>query len=502
MEKFPKADNVDIMLLLEGTFPYVRGGVSSWVNQIIRGFPDIRFGAVFIGSKRDDYGELNYELPSNLVHLETCYLHGFDEKPLIKEMHGNREAFDAVRQLHATFQKPNPTLDDSLRNLNFFLDPVAGVDFQQFLHSRLSWQFISQLYQQRCNDPSFVDYFWTVRNMHSPIWQLAETAHNLIPARLYHAVSTGYAGFLGALLHYSNNQPLLLSEHGIYTKERRIDIFHSDWIQDNRNALQRDPTEISYYRDLWMRFFETLGRFCYGASSTIVSLYEGARIRQVDDGAAPERATVIPNGIDIARYAPLREAVHDTPPLVLTLLGRVVPIKDIKTFIRGLRIIANALPHVQGWVIGPEDEDPEYAAECRALAESLEIQDQVHFMGFKDPIDIFPETGLLVLSSVSEGLPLVILEAFAAGVPVVATDVGACRQLVMGYGAEDEAIGSAGGIMGINNPQALAAESLRLLNDPQQWKQARQAAITRVERFYTYQQMFDRYDELYKAGLA
>ena len=211
---------------------------------------------------------------------------------------------------------------------------------------------------------------------------------------------------------------------------------------------------------------------------------------------------MIPNGIDIARYAPLREAVHDTPPLVLTLLGRVVPIKDIKTFIRGLRIIANALPHVQGWVIGPEDEDPEYAAECRALAESLEIQDQVHFMGFKDPIDIFPGTGLLVLSSVSEGLPLVILEAFAAGIPVVATDVGACRQLIMGHGAKDEAIGSAGGIIGINNPQALAAEALRLLDDPQQWKQARQAAITRVERFYTYQQMFDRYDELYRAGLA
>lgn len=503
MSNFPKSERVDIMLLLEGTFPYVSGGVSSWVNQIIRGFPEYSFGAVFIGSRPDDYGELKYELPSNLIHLEACYLHDSGEKPSIKEMNGNPSAFEAVRQLHTLFRKPDPAaLDHSLKKLDFFLDPVSGVDFQQFLHSRMSWEFISQLYQQRCSDPSFVDYFWTVRNMHSPIWLLAKTAHALIPARLYHTVSTGYAGFLGTLLHYSSGRPLLLSEHGIYTKERRIDIFHSDWIQDNRNALQKDPTEISYYRDLWIRFFETLGRFCYGASSTIVSLYEGARVRQQDDGAIPLRTTVIPNGIDIARYVPLREPPHDAPPLVLTLLGRVVPIKDIKTFIRGLRIIANHLPTVQGWITGPEDEDPEYAAECRALVESLHLTDQVRFMGFRDPLDIFPGTGLLVLSSVSEGLPLVILEAFAAGIPVVATDVGACRQLITGYGTEDVAIGSAGGVVGINNPQALATEALRLLNNPQEWKQARQAAITRVERLYTQKRMFDSYHELYSTGLA
>ncbi|MBT1071853.1 GT4 family glycosyltransferase PelF [Pelotalea chapellei] len=503
MNAFPKADHVDIMLLLEGTFPYVSGGVSTWVHQIISGFPQYTFGAVFIGSRRGDYAEIKYELPSNLIHLETCYLYDFADAPLIEELAGSRTPFDTIRHMHAMFHKRDLTeLENSLKVPDFFLDPVSGVDFQNFLHSHRSWELISQLYQQRCKDPSFVDYFWTVRNMHAPIWLLAKTANTLIPARLYHTVSTGYAGFLGTLLHHSSGRPLLLSEHGIYTKERRIDIFNSDWIQDNRNALQRDPTEVSYYRDLWIRFFETLGRFCYGASSTIVSLYEGARNRQLDDGALPERTTIIPNGIDIDRYAPLREVVHETPPLVLTLLGRVVPIKDIKTFIRGLRLIANQLPFVQGWIIGPEDEDPEYAAECKALVESLDIADQVRFMGFKDPLDIFPGTGLVVLSSVSEGLPLVVLEAFAAGIPVVATDVGACRQLILGSGAEDEAIGSAGGIVGINNPLALAAESLRLLQDPQQWKQARQAGIDRVERFYKHRQMFDKYHELYHMGLV
>jgi len=499
----PKSERVDIMLLLEGTFPYVSGGVSSWVNQIIRGFPEYRFGAVFIGSSRSDYAEMKYELPHNLVHLETWYLHESQAKPAISPLEGNPEGFAVVRRLHDWFMNSDgSTIDGALKNLNFYLDPAQGVDHRQFLHARRSWEFITELYEQRCSDPSFVDYFWTVRNMHAPIWQLAGIAGQLIPAQAYHTVSTGYAGFLGTLLHHTTGRPLILSEHGIYTKERRIDIFQNEWIKDNRNALQKDPTEVSYYRDLWIRFFETVGRLCYGAAGTIVSLFEGARERQVADGALTERTSVIPNGIDIARYAPLRDCQPDQPPPVLTLLGRVVPIKDIKTFIRALRIVATHIPQVQGWIIGPEDEDPEYAAECKALAESLAMEGQVHFKGFQNPRDIFPLTGALVLSSISEGLPLVILEAFAAGLPVVATDVGACRQLILGHGPEDEAIGAAGGVVGINNPQALAAEMLRLLNDPAHWKSARQAAITRVERFYTHHRMFGSYSGIYRQVLS
>jgi len=501
-DNFPKSDRVDIMLLLEGTFPYVSGGVSSWVNQMIRGFPQYSFGAVFIGSSRNDYGDLKYKLPENLIHLETYYLQDPRQKPEIRQMEGNQIPFETVKKMHAWFLNPKASsMEDAAKDLDFYLDPAKGIDHAQFLYSTRAWDLITELYQQRCSDPSFVDYFWTTRNMHAPIWTMAEIASQLIPARVYHTVSTGYAGFLGSLLHYTTGRPLLLSEHGIYTKERRIDIIQNDWIQDNRNALQKDPTEISYYRDLWIRFFETIGRLCYDASGMIVSLYEGAREREISDGALAERTMVVPNGIDVARYALLREQQSDEPPMVLTLLGRVVPIKDIKTFIRSLRIIANQIPQIQGWIIGPEDEDEEYASECKALVESLDMSDRITFMGFQNPLDIFPQTGVLVLSSVSEGLPLVILEGFAAGLPSVATDVGACRQLIMGMGEEDQAIGAAGGVIGINNPQALADESMKLLMNPAQWQKARQAAITRVERYYTQKRMFDSYGELYRKGL-
>lgn len=119
-----------------------------------------------------------------------------------------------------------------------------------------------------------------------------------------------------------------------------------------------------------------------------------------------------------------------------------------------------------------------------------------------NPVELFPQIGLLVLSSISEGLPLVALEGFAAGVPLVATDVGSCRQLVEGVGEEDRALGVAGGIVPINNPQALADACRKLLKGQLDWNQAQQAAIKRLETYYTQQQMFAHYRELYQKGLT
>jgi glycosyltransferase involved in cell wall biosynthesis len=503
MEQFPTAPQVDVLLLLEGTFPFVRGGVSSWVNQIITGFPHLEFGAVFIGSRADDYTELKYELPPNLKHLRTYFLHGSATTPPVVRSAGNSQGFEVIRHLHSWFvNSQQDAMIPKMKELAFYLHAEQGVDYSQFLYSEQSWEYISELYRQRCTDPSFVDYFWTVRTMHGPIWQLASIAAETIPAKMYHSVSTGYAGFLGAILHHHSSRPLLLSEHGIYTKERRIDLLNSDWIRDNRNALQRNPTEVSYYRELWIRFFETLGRFCYDAADQIVSLYGGIQKRQIDDGAVPAKIQVIPNGIDLARFSPLRDTRPAGTPLIVALLGRVVPIKDVKTFIRAIRVLSIDLPELEGWIVGPQEEDPEYAAECHDLAQSLEIGHLIKFTGFMDPVELFPRIGLLALSSISEGLPLVALEGFAAGVPLVATDVGACRQLVEGLGDEDRALGSAGGIVPINAPQAFADACQRLLTEPLLWKAAQTAAIARVEAYYTQQQMFERYRALYQEGLS
>lgn len=499
-EEPEKARDADVGLLLEGTFPYVSGGVSSWVNQMIRGFPDIRFAVVFIGSLEEEYGEAKYELPENVVHFERHYLYAKRRAPEIKKVEGDPATFALMEEMHRYFRAPNAHAEG--RALFERLAPeLAGgkLNHEDFLYGHRAWEFIAAQYREFSSDPSFVDYFWTVRTMHGPIWILADIAKNLIPCKAYHTVSTGYAGLLGALLKYRTGKELILSEHGIYTKERRIDLFNAHWIPDNRVIFQRDPTEIAYFRQMWMRFFEGIGKICYDASDAIIALFEGNRLRQIEDGADPAKTSNIPNGIDIARYAAVRaKRPQETPP-VMALIGRVVPIKDVMTFIRAMRTVVNRLPQAEAWIIGPEDEDEEYAQQCHNLAVGLGLEDKVKFLGFQQMSEVLPQVGCVVLSSISEALPLVLLEGFAAGVPAVATDVGACRQLIQGLDAEDQALGAAGSVVGIADPQSLASAVVELLTDRAKWQAASLAGIRRVETYYNQEQMFARYRAIYEA---
>ena len=152
--------------------------------------------------------------------------------------------------------------------------------------------------------------------------------------------------------------------------------------------------------------------------------------------------------------------------------------------------------------MGPTDEDEEYAQECRNLVASLGLQSQIKFLGFQRTADILPQVGLMVLSSISEALPLAVLEAYAAGIPVVTTDVGSCRQLVYGLDEEDRALGASGRVVGIADPRALADAMVELLTDPVTWQAASQAGIARVERYYTDSRMFDSYRRIYHDALA
>jgi glycosyltransferase involved in cell wall biosynthesis len=358
----------DVGLLLEGTYPYVSGGVSSWVHQIINGFPDLTFAICFLGSRKQDYGEKKFQLPANVVHIEEHYLYESTGTPPVTPQRGDREMDALNRELHEYFRAPQALAERGGEVLGRITGELQGrMSRSEFLYSEASWNYVTEQYRERCTDPSFVDYFWTVRTMHTPIWVLAAIVEQFPPVRCYHSVSTGYAGFLGALLKRRWGRHLILSEHGIYTKERRIDLYAARWIADNRSLLQRDATQAGYFRTMWIRFFEALGRMCYDASDQIIALYEANRLRQVQDGADPRRTSNIPNGIDVVRFGALRALRPATVPPIMCLIGRVVPIKDIKTYIRATRTMANRFPDVQAWIAGPEEESPDWwpAWACR-----------------------------------------------------------------------------------------------------------------------------------------
>lgn len=492
-----KDKHIDVLIIAEGTYPYIRGGVSTWIHDLINGIKELNFGIVFLGSRVEDYGEIKYQLPENLVYLLTAYLFDNIERPVPKEIKGNKEAFIYIDKLLSWF-KSNKTDDfpPELKKLEFY---TKFIKYEDFLYSKEAWNFIANKYAEYAPETPFIDYFWTIRNIHAPIWVVAKVAENIKDFDIVHSPSTGYAGFLASLLKNNYNRPFILTEHGIYTKERKIDLLSIEWLKDSRFFFQKDLGEMDHIRNLWINFFFSIGRFIYYSADKIISLFQDARDVQIQYGADPSKCIVIPNGVDVDSLSKLIEKRDKKVPKVVGLLGRVVPIKDIKTFIKAMKITIDKVPDAQGWIIGPTDEDPEYYEECKNLVEALEIQDKVLFLGFQNIKDILPKIGILTLTSISEGMPLVVLESFASGVPCVTTDVGSCRQLIYGgLNEEDIKIGKAGEVVPIANPQALADAYIKLLTDEQYWKECQKNAINRVNKFYTKKLFLDNYINLYK----
>ncbi|HAT71372.1 MAG TPA: glycosyl transferase family 1 [Elusimicrobia bacterium] len=490
-----------VTLLAEGTYPYVRGGVSAWMHDLVTGLPDTAFAIIFLGSRKQDYSGLKYKMPANVVHFEEHYLFDDSERPRRELLDGTKKAYALVTGIHEVFRKAkNMRIPDEVKKLDFY---IKDVTFAQFLFSRSAWKFISGQYEAHCPKIPFIDYFWTLRNIHAPIWVVAGIARRIQGlGSVLHSPSTGYAGLLGALIHYHTGKPLILTEHGIYTREREIDILKAQWIQDNRTFLEKTSGEANYLRQVWIRFFKTIGRLCYDASDEIISLFDHALEIQVVYGADRNKTRIIPNGIDFKRFSALKREHKDGPPRIIGLVGRVVSIKDIKTFIKAIKIVSAHIPDVQGWVIGPQEQDPEYTRECLMLTESLGLQENIKFTGYRKVDEVLPEMGLTTLTSVSEGMPLSIIEAFAAGVPAVMTDVGAAHQLIYGaIDAADKAIGAAGEVVGISDPQALSRAYIKLLTDRGHWEACRAAASKRAAAYYTREEFLQSYADIYGRAL-
>ncbi len=499
-----KDKKADVALILEGTYPFIHGGVSSWIHQIIRGLPEIQFALIFIGDRKQNYSDLKYKLPSNVVHLSCLYIMEPVSIPKPKPSKGNRDVFRQIKTLHQGFRCPHDR--DLSTEIGSLLCGVASgnntITQKDFLYSEEAWSFITDQYDHYADDSSFLSYFWTVRALHTPVFALLDVLEKIPDACVYHTISTGYAGLLSTMIRHSKNAPVILTEHGIYTKERKIELSQVDWIKDLRESIGSGLSEeLCYPRQLWIRFFETVGKLTYSTADPIITLTEGNRCRQIADGADASKITVIPNGVDLNLFKTVRESRPIKPPLIVGFIGRVVPIKDVKTFIRAMRVVSDQFPEFKAWIIGGEDEDPKYAAECRDLVSSLGMETTIVYKGFCNVAEVMIDIGVVVLSSISEGLPLVILESFASGRPVVATDVGACRELIEGGTDDDRGLGKAGAIVNIADSESLADAIAGFFANADYWQQACFSAEKRVSKYYSQDALFESYRKIYRAAV-
>ena len=485
-------EQADVCLILEGAYPYVSGGVSSWTHALIQSMSHLRFSIVTIqptGEKK----ELKYTLPENVVELKEINL---SRRFLGRS--ASRKNQEDIHQFHQHIYNflENGRTAEYMKAKELAIKSQLGQE--ALLNSRQAWNVITERYEETMSHSSLLQFFWTTRSMISGL--LVTMLSELPRAKCYHSICTGYAGLLGAGASIESSSPHLITEHGIYTNERRIELNAAEWLFDSGKsgyAVDQDSSEI---RDIWLQAFQSFARFAYNNSSRVTTLYGENQRFQKTDGAPAKRLMIIPNGVDYERFSALDCDKSQMQPTI-ALIGRIVPIKDIRMFINACAIVKAAMPDARAILMGGDDEDPEYARECYALADSLGLSNFIEFSGNVDITQYLPQVHVVALTSLSEAQPLVLLEAGAAGIPTVSTDVGSCREMIEGTD-EDEVKGTAGVVVRCGDASAAGQAMLELLSDRQQCHDMGQLMKRRVEARFNKINIDARYKDLYEETIS
>ena len=464
-----------ICIVAEGCYPYTVGGMSSWAHGLIRSFPSQEFVILAIVANRELRGKFVYELPENVVEVHELYLDDLDWCRHKRKSRMNKKEYQALRSLLLGKQVEWEALIDYFqkkkRSLN---DLLMGEDFLNA---------VTEFYLLHYSQIVFTDFLWTMRSIYLPLFR---TLQMKIPkADVYHCLCTGYAGVLGCMGKYIHGGRLLVSEHGIYTREREEELIRSKWVK-------------GIYKNIWIEQFHKMSKMSYDRADLVTSLYGRARELQVDLECPLEKTMVIPNGIQVERFQNLLGKTEaEEEEIYVGAVFRVAPIKDVKTLIQAFGFAKEQEPRLKLWIMGPWDSDDSYAQECFDMVSVMGIADVI-FTGKIDVLEYYGKMDLMILTSISEGQPLTILESFAAHKPVIATDVGDCRGLILGNDDGEDEFGEAGLITHIMNVGEITQAILTLARDRQRRIRMGENGYHRVSAIYRIENMLHAYGEVYK----
>jgi glycosyltransferase involved in cell wall biosynthesis len=452
----------------------VHGGVSNWIQMIIENFPEITFSILSVSTSREDVGEYKYEIPQNVE--------------LVKDIFLNEPAKEKKNKKVSLTKRERKSLSDMILG---DMDDIDWKDTVKFLSDyRTRWEDLLmsgdffeiavRYYQQRYTRTPFADFLWTIRSIYMPLF--GAIVDDFPKADIYHSVSTGYAGILGAIAKNLYGKPFVLTEHGIYTREREEEIIKSDWVK-------------GVFKDIWIEQFYKLSKITYHSADKVITLFDDNRNIEIELGCPPEKIEIIANGIDIDEYEIKPHSTGDeTDAVAIGAVVRVVPIKDIKTMILAFNAVKASVPGAKLKILGPVEEDPEYFKECLMLIESLKVAD-IEFTGFVKMKDYIGNMDILLLTSISEGQPLAVLEGMACQKPHVCTNVGGCRALLLGSG--EDPFGPAGIVVPVMDVGEISKALIRLCKEPKLREVMGQAGRKRVQEYYRQDMLINRYGEIY-----
>ncbi len=456
-------------MVTEGTYPYVVGGVSSWVHRLITQLSHITFDILAIVPP----GELKekYQIPSNIKNIYKIPITDEEKftQPRLKTSEYHERYIRTVKWLHQYLN------EEDFNNASEYLVKLHTQlenDKPRFWASKPGWEYLKEQYDKRKQSPSMIEWILAWKDTHIPILNLI--ASRIPEADVYHATNSGFAGFLAIIGGVKYNKPTIITDHGISLRERLMEL---------TKAKVKGLAE-----EMWLDVLTGLTRLIY-LNCTLVTSVCYYNVNWVTEKLRipKDKFKVIYNGVDPERLKPVE--VPKPPYKVVGSISRIHPIKDIKMFIKAADIVLKKEGNVKFFVVGPVD-DQKYYKECLNLIKKLGLSENFIFTGSRgeDILYWYNLFDIFVLSSISEGFPMSTIEAMACGTPVIVTDVGGAAEPIEGCGF----------VVPSGDAEQLAQRILEILQNKDLANKLSENARRKVLEQFSLQKIIEEYDKVYQ----
>jgi hypothetical protein len=505
-------EDVDLAIVAESTYPYLRGGVSAVIHDIAEANPDRSVGIIHIAWDSSCTTAHAYELPANVRWIYPVFLsmedHADDYKldaaaaiSPSRRSQLSEEVFAAIEAVMAGDGEPAWGLYDRLLNPRTRSCPLWPLLATQ--------EFMAAALRRFAALPvPFTQLFWLFREFFSLTCAVA--GEDYPKATIYHSHTTGYAGLLAAIAARQNGGRVLLTEHNLYTRDTINQLLDRN-MNTVVSALDwRAEAGVDPVKRAWMAWYTEIGRLIYQAADHITYLYPAAVAEAEGLGTDSARSQVVPNGTMLGKFGPARArfqqrraglaALGEPPVWRLAYCARLVPIKGLIDLVSAVsELVQSGVRNFTLDVMGHAEETPDYAAECCRRTEQLDLEDYISFRGNKDMAKVLGDFDALILPSYNEGQPLVVMEAMAVGLPIIGTRVGGMEQLVtgeLGDGGEQSA-GPCGVLVRPGDVAGLAGAIRSLISDEATYRSFSENSRQRIAQHFTHDKAMDAYRHIY-----
>jgi polysaccharide biosynthesis protein PelF len=463
-----------ILMTTEGTYPYAVGGVSSWCDLLIDGLTefDWQILPIMAGARSQSMifklpphatvvGQI--ELWSEQLPRRRLALHSDHDVReslpgnLVRALIGWEGSYEALLEALLWCRRRPDGVRRAFRGASAWRAFLAALE-----------EVLSERHADAGPAPQ-LDAVEAAR-LYQTIYWIARAAGIPTPETdLLHVTAAGWA-VIPALVHKQlHGTDMLLTEHGVYVREAYL-------------AAARSPSSQGE-RFLASRLARGLSRAAYAAADFVSPVTEANAAWERGLGVAAEKIRVIQNGID----AP--DEYTDPPGNKRVVsVGRIDPLKDVQTMLRVAVEVSRRVPGVKFEYWGPPTKGQEtYARACEELARRLGASECFEFMGTtKDPHGVVRNADIVLMTSISEGLPMSILEAMSQARPVVATAVGGVPEVLRGCGI----------VPPPGDVHAIATGVSTLLRNPELAAHLGRRGFDRVHRLYTRKACLQGYRDL------